>query len=141
MNKFINPSSIEAKFHVTLPKRYKDFLEKGENEKYDGWFGEIPSYEGLTQVFFTGKDLESFINDEWPDDDSYGHPSATMNIFEDDLGYVPLATIGKEEEQFLVADASEGKCPVFMWEHETGEFEPVSDSLDKFLKSLKKRKA
>lgn len=93
------------------------------------------------EVWFDGAELESFINDDWPDTDDdgnpYGHPSATEIDFDDDFaGWVPLATIGMEESQVLLCKVTDPACPVAMWEHETGEPEPVADSLDAFLSSL-----
>ena len=48
---------------------------------------------------------------------------------------VPLARF-PNEGNFLLVDLAEESCPVMMWEHETGEFEEVSPSLEAFLSTL-----
>ena len=40
------------------------------------------------------------------------------------------------ELDFLAVKADDVTCPVLVWNHETGLFEPFADSLDRFLGSL-----
>jgi len=141
MSKYFTPKRVMAAFNVTLAPRYEQFLTKKEWQKYDGRFADVPSYQKPLQVHLTGQQLESFFHDEWPEDEpDYGHPSATEVDLGGKEGWVPLATLGDEEPQFLVVNVNETKCPVAMWEHESARFVACAQTLDAFLASLEKTK-
>lgn len=133
-------AAYEAAFNLKLSPRFKRFLEK-ERMRYDGRMAQLPSYRDPIEVWFDGAALESFVNDDWPDFDDdgnpYGHPEATEIEFTGPLaGWVPLATLGDEEPQILLCEASDAQCAVGMWEHETDEVYRIASSLDGFLASL-----
>jgi len=141
MSDFLRAEAYEQAFGVSLSERFRRFLE-GERLRFDGALADLPSYGDPMELWFDGQDLESFVNDDWPDwgDDGcpYGHISATEIEFSGPLdGWVPLATIGEEQAQVLVCHAASADCAVAMWEHETGELVPVAPSLDTFLSALR----
>lgn len=141
MSEYLNVDAIEQKFDLRLPARFRSFLASNP-EELSGKKCSLPHYQNPMAVYFDGTELESFINDDWPDFDEesgmpYGHTSATEIDFENDLqGWIPLATIGEEESQVLLCRVDDPVCPVGMWEHETNSVVAVADSLDDFLASL-----
>ncbi|MBP6838197.1 MAG: hypothetical protein KA190_12870 [Kofleriaceae bacterium] len=138
MSRYLEPAHVAATFSLVLSKRYLRFLAK-ERADLGPRFARLPTYEHAMPVAFAGAALDSFFHDDWPaDDPSYGHPSATEAELGGAGGWVPLATIGDEEPQFLVVRAGDEACPVAMWEHETGGFVPCAASLDAFLEVLGK---
>ena len=139
-DEYFNPAAYEAAFGVQVCERFARFLA-GERHDYDGRTAELPTYGFAVPLWFDGPQLESFVRDDWPDEDDdgmpYGHPSATEIDFEDDFaGWVPLATLDEEESQVLLCRAGEPPCEVALWSGESSEAMPLSRSLDAFLAGL-----
>lgn len=108
-----------------MPKRYLEFIESDEYLDYQGKFAvDLPGYgdEVKLKVRFAHKSLATKIEDNDIDADEYPE-------------FMPLAEL-TGEPQFLAIDRSKRQCPVFMWEHETGDFELYAKSLDAFLGTL-----
>jgi hypothetical protein len=97
--------------------RYAAFLADKEWKRHDTKWSLVPTYEKPMRVKFIG--TRAFTS-------------------EADLadGWVPLATIGSEESQFLAVRSTDDACPVAMWEHETGKLVACAESLDAFLAAL-----
>lgn len=123
--------------------RFRRFTTS-EREQYDGREVELPHDAEPQEVRFTGSDIESFLNEDWPDEPDpetgmpYGHISATEIDFERKFkGWVPLATLGEESARVLVCRADTEACPVALWESEDDTLYPLAESLDAFLSELK----
>lgn len=102
-----------------MSPRFRRYLQGTEPRDHEGRFALVPSYERPMQVHLEGRALER-LKKHAPQRD----------------GWVPLATLGREEPQYLVVEATDPVCPVAMWEHETGKLVPCADSLDAFLEHL-----
>lgn len=137
MSRYFQASHIAATFGITLSQRYLRFLDK-ERPSVGRTFAVLPSYEGAMPVAFDGAPLESFFRGDLEEETDQDHPSADEAELGGAGGWIPLATIGVEEPQFLVVRAAEEPCPVAMWEHETGDYVLCSSTLDAFLASLGK---
>ena len=126
---------------VELPERLRRFIDE-EREDYDGFYAPLPNYEEPAEVTFVGSELASFVLADWPEEDEDGepflaHPSASELDFEDELrGWVPLASLGIDDMQVLLARIDDPACPVGLWWHEDETVLPVASSLDAFLASL-----
>jgi hypothetical protein len=124
---------ITKKFGLTLPPKVAQLFDKGW-KSYDGFFiKELPNYQsdphtGM-KIKFDDKKARS-QGEEWDVE------------WDDALPFFPLALItfedGEADAQLLAVDIENSLCPVVMFEHETGEFEEVADSLDEFLGDLVK---
>lgn len=134
---YFEAAHIAKQFGLALSKRYERFLAT-ERAALGRKFAVLPSYENAIQVAFDGPSLTSFFHDDWPEDEpGYAHPYASeVELGAAGGGWIPLATIGTEEAQFLVVRAGDEACPVAMWEHETDAFVPCAPTLDSFLGSL-----
>ena len=136
MSDFINAQTLEETYGVTLPERYLRFLANEVGTR-SGWLANLGTYRDPMPVYFDSDALESFVNDDWPEDDQeYGHISATEIEWSSHPGCVPFATIGDEEAPFLVCCITEAACPVLIWEPDDGSLTPIADSLDDFLAGL-----
>lgn len=126
---------------VSLPGRLRRFIDE-EREEHDGRAASLPNYDEPVEVWFVGSELASFVLDDWPEEDEDGepflaHPMASELDFDDDLrGWVPLATLGIDDMQVLLARVDDPACPVGLWWHEDEAVIPVADSLDAFLAGL-----
>lgn len=120
---------LEETFEVTLPQDIKDFYEKKEYLKYKGLSTskQLPNYEpdSKFKVYF----LDESLWDEYDDWDIDRDEYPTM---------LPLSRLDEDDSQFLAIDIEEDDYPVYMFEHESGEFEPYFDTFQEFLKSLSK---
>src|SRR5580658_8540701 len=122
MSKYFDADLIEKRFGVPLSARYRRFLKRREWKRYDGLMAE-GLYGNPIAVRFQGEELESFFHDDWPADAAtYGHVAAPEVELGGDEGWVPLATLGSEESQFLVVKADDEACPVALYEHDDREF-------------------
>lgn len=141
MNPHFEPSHVATRFGLALSERYRRFLI-GERAQLGRVFAVLPSYASAMPIAFDGDALASFFHDDWPEDrPGYAHPYVSeVELGEAAGGWIPLATIGSEEAQFLVVRAADEACPVAMWEHETDRFVPCAPTLDSFLNSLGRTK-
>jgi hypothetical protein len=138
MSKYFDAELVQERFNVPLSERYRRFLKRKEWRKYDGLMAE-GLYGNPIAVRFQGEELESFFHDDWPADaGTYGHVAAPEIKLGGSEGWVPLATLGEEESQFLVVKADDEACPVALYEYEDQELVRVADTLDGFLKGLAK---
>lgn len=138
MSQWLTPEWISKQFELTLCPVYTQFLNEKRYKELSGKWSDIPGYRHALEVWFEGEELESFLYDDWPTDrDYYGHSSAVEVRFEEFPGWLPLATLGQEEAQFLLVQVSEEAAPVAMWEHETNTLVPVAPSLSEFLNQLR----
>lgn len=126
---------------VDLPERLRRFIDE-EREAHDGRCAVLPNYEEPAEVSFVGSELASFVLADWPEEDEGGepflpHPSSSELDFEETLiGWVPLATLGIDDMQVLLARIDDPACPVGLWWHEDETVLPVAKSLDAFLAGL-----
>jgi len=122
-----------SEYGVTPSLRYRSFIEQREGEAVDGAEMNLPHYCDPMDVHFSGDELDSFFVEE----SEVLHSGAYNVDFSKHPGWVPLATIGSEEEQFLCVEATADLCVVAMWEHETESLIPVCESLDLLLETLR----
>jgi tetratricopeptide (TPR) repeat protein len=132
VSRYFDPAYVSNRFALPLADRYRRFLTD-ERPGLGRRFAILPSYQGAMPVCFEGRALESFFHDGGA---GPAHPSASEAELGGAGGWVPLATIGDDEAQFLAVRAGEPACPVAMWEHETGEFVRCAATLDAFLAGL-----
>lgn len=132
VSRYLEPSYVSTRFALALSERYRRFLLE-ERAGLGRRFAVLPTYRGAMPVWFEGPGLESFFHDGGP---GAGHPSASEAALGGASGWVPLATLGDDEPQFLAVRAGEPACPVAMWEHETGAFVRCASTLDGFLAGL-----
>jgi hypothetical protein len=137
----LTSATYAAQLGATLPARLRRFVDR-ERDAHDGRLAALPHYDDPVAVSFTGSELASFVLEDWPDDDEDGepflpHPMASELDFEGALrGWVPLATLGMDDMQVLLARVDDPACPVGLWWHEDEVVLPVADSLDAFLAAL-----
>jgi hypothetical protein len=120
---------IESKGAFTISKRFSDFVINNEKEKYSNCSTTTNGIKGWR----SGKFLEIIFLE--PEYDLFEEMDIDP-IFETQ-GYVALARI-RDETDFFAIKVDGPECPVFIRNHEIGKFETYSDSLDAFLKNLKK---
>lgn len=129
-------ASVESAYGVKLPKRYRSFLESGENEKHP---------RITLSGYFTGPYDLDFTDDLLADVAELG-----MNAGIDDMddvpwsddysAYVPLASLSHPEvdepKMFLVLDAETEGNPVLLFHQEGWKLYPIAKSFGAFLKDL-----
>jgi len=112
---------------VKLPKRLKKFFS-GENEQHEGKnVSNLHNYssDSKNPIFFSNEKLEVLF---------YEHMDNDLANEDDRFDFVPLASL--DDAQYMAVKITEEACPVYMWEHEDGEFHKHSSSLDEFLENL-----
>ena len=111
-----------------LPSAYQTFLEAMESwngktiHGFMGYEADAPLTVNFTAPWLL-EEVEVFDDNDISRDDN-----PTL---------IPLMQIDPHEANFLLTDIGKEACPVVMWEHETGEFEEISPSLETFLARLK----
>ncbi len=126
-------AALEAYHDRKMPVAYRAFIEEKKYEKFDGKKFPMPSYEGGIVVRFAKKDDGGAL--EVP---SLLHEAGDFDE-EAAQDLIPFGAIWLNDEyrdaQFILIDSTKPQCPVVMFEHETGQFEAVAESIDEFLKS------
>jgi hypothetical protein len=107
-------AKLLAQLGVKPSARYARFLHDREWTAVDGKKLDLPAYAAPIAVWFTRE----------PD-----HDDAPIGSD----GWIPLASLGKEEPTFLAVRASEDACPVGLWERGATSFMPVAASLDELF--------
>ncbi len=116
-----------------LPTVYTQFISDRLYLEYKGTFVTgLPGDDPSSAVKLRFDDREMLDRETFFDDHDIDLTSAT-SIY-------PLATL-KDAPQFLALDISVRECPVLVWEHETGEFTPIAQSLKAFVGSLLTKEA
>jgi hypothetical protein len=129
-----SPAGLDAlarELSIEPSPRFRRFVVEHEADPIHGKFlSRIPGFTSETrvEVFFVPLSLELLYDREVP--------------LSQNAGVLPLALIsevGDPEEaelDFLAVKADDEKCPVLVWNHETGMFEPFAETLDGFIASL-----
>ena len=120
---------LEETFEVTLPQELKNFYEKKEYLKYEdlSTTKQLPNYTPESK--FKVKFLNEYLWEEYDDWEIDREEYPTM---------IPLSPLDENDSQFLAIEIAKSNYPVYMFEHESGEFCPYFDSFQEFLKSLSK---
>jgi hypothetical protein len=115
----LTPARLATTFHTSLAARLETFLLT-QREAVEGFWADA-LFQAPIQVHFSGPEYARLVR------------ARAAEPFE---GWVPLATLGREEACFLAVQTSRPECPVAMWEPDTNTYTPYADSLEAFLAAL-----
>jgi hypothetical protein len=127
---------IESAYGVTLPERYRRFLESGEYRRY-------PRIE--LAGYIRGPYDMDFVDDLLADVAELGQNAGIYDMddvpwSEDYAGYVPLASLSHPEvdepKVFLVHQVKGDQHRVLLFDYEGWRLYPLADSFESFLANL-----
>ena len=128
--------AMETAYDVTLPARYKKFLEGGEHERY-------PAVK-LSGYIRGPYDL-NFLDELLADVAELGINAGISDMDDvpwstDYAAYVPLASLSHEDvdepKMFLVLDVETKGNPVLLFDQEGWVLFPLAKTFEAFLKAL-----
>ena len=129
---------IESSYGVTLPERYRRFIESGEYRRY-------PRIE--LAGYIRGPYDMDFVDELLPDVAELGQNAGIYDMddvpwSDDYAGYVPLASLSHPEvdepKVFLVHQVGGDRHRVLLFDYEGWRLYPLADSFESFLTNLPK---
>jgi hypothetical protein len=127
-------AALERFYDRPLPDALRRFVETQAWLPYEKKSFPMPSYRDGVEIRFAGVSEEGVLEVPYLMLEAGDYDEAAA----EDL--IPFGAIYLTDDyrdaQFLLVDASKPECPVRMFEHETGEFEEVADSIDAFLATV-----
>jgi hypothetical protein len=124
------PFDLDAfakKHKLTVGARFRSFIVGNESKKYQDSFimGKgLPYWDKKSKI-----KLEFFRP-------TFFSPIQDQGVaLAENPGLVPFCGVA-DAGDFFAAKVADVKCPVLYWDHETGKFTKIADSLDSFLDRL-----
>ncbi|WP_299437737.1 hypothetical protein [uncultured Aquimarina sp.] len=114
---------------TSVPKRLEIFYLSEADEYNDASIANLPGWDPSCEfdLDFSADTVEELMerHSDW----------ITRESESDQCQYIAFSTL-EDETDFLVVNISDEDCPVYFGNHETGDFQMIYKSLDRFVKYL-----